>query len=88
MAVTLKAAVMRDAALGKLIELLSKDQFTTVKQISVETNCSKVQAYRRLEELKRCGFVMQTVQIRDGVSGPKATAYAITSLEPLESKNA
>lgn len=63
--------------LSALAKILSRGQFVTALQISIEMNCTKATAYHRLSALRERGCKMQVCKIREGVTGPRSMAYAL-----------
>ncbi len=63
-------------ALARIRQLLS-EQPRTALEISIITKCSKPTAYAQLQQMKKQGVKLTKTKIRQGASGPAATAYAI-----------
>lgn len=74
-------AARNEAELSRLAQLLTSGRFLTAAQITVETQCSKPVAHKRLRTLHDRGHAFQTRQVREGCTGPKSTAYAIVTDE-------
>jgi hypothetical protein len=66
-----------EPALRRLVRVLTGGRFLTATQVAAETGCSRPVAYWRLAALKRRGVKFQTCRLRQGATGPKATAYAV-----------
>lgn len=65
--------------LSMLTEILSRGQFVTALQISIEMNCTKATAYHRLSVLRERGCKMQVRKVREGITGPRSKAYAMVA---------
>lgn len=64
--------------LERIRKLLSK-QPRTALEIARLTNCSKPTAYAQLKQMRQLGVQFTRERVRQGVSGPTATAYGITA---------
>lgn len=65
--------------LDALARILSTGRLMTAAQIALETGCGKTTAHKRIRQLKERGHNLVQQRVREGVSGPKAIAYALAS---------
>lgn len=54
----------------------------TAKQIAKACGSTKPTAYNRIRELMKTGYLIDEVMVRDGKTGPEATAYKLRQIEP------
>lgn len=62
--------------LNKVLSLL-KSKPRTALEIAKLTKCSKPTAYARLQALKKAGVRLARTKVRQGSTGPAATAYSV-----------
>lgn len=61
------------------LEQLLREQPMTARAIAAAMGCCRPVAYDRLRALKKRGVKLRQRRVREGASGPKATAYSVTS---------
>lgn len=69
-----------DVQMDEIVQLLGRGEFLTAAQVVKRTGFSRAVVYRRLTELRRRGrrVSLVTRSVREGATGPEATAYAIS----------
>lgn len=72
---------MFDAELDKMVELLRKNPYTA-KALAKKLKVCKQTVYSRLDALKARGYSLVSEAVREGASGPLATAYRVLKVMP------
>jgi biotin operon repressor len=65
-----------EASLQRLQKLLGKSP-QSAKALAIRMSCSKPTIYARLRELRVRGIRIETVEFREGATGPKAVGYLV-----------
>lgn len=62
--------------LNRLVALLQRE-YLTARQVAQRLRCSRLFAYRKLNQLLEAGFSLRVKQIRERPTGPLAKAYRL-----------
>lgn len=62
---------------AKRLAALLRGKFRTAREIATRMQCSRIQAYRRLQALQADGVQLATKLVRERATGPLARAYMV-----------
>lgn len=75
-----KQAAEREKSVKRLVDILSKGEFYTVKHLTELFWCSKPTIYEHLKLLKLRGYKLKRRRSREHSPGPAAWAYTIVEV--------